>query len=508
MNLDSDDWFSSHGNAARERIEQELEAMGDFAHYLLLMSDFLRAAKAQGIFTNTRGSAANSLLCYCLEIHEYDSIEYGLTFERFFSTTRKKPPDIDIDIEQDRYEDFINNIVIPRMEELEGEGQVVQISSYGTAANRSAFRMAASALGISKEKQDEISKLLPQIIDSGIAEEESTAFEVLKDDYPELYHLTSGIFDSIKSVGQHPCGWLLGTKERPIEEWVPLYLIASSNSLVTQFDMDTLSELGWLKGDFLRLKALSVAKRTIRSAGLDIPLHEIPLDDEPTYEMIREGRTEGVHTLQGRENRRGAIECEVRNVFDVMNVVALYRPAHTSLGTDKLYNQRRLGHEVVTYEHPIVEEILSDTQGIPIFQEQVMEICKAVGMDAAGVDLVYESIKKAKGAGRHAKEAFAKVKPKFFKAALKTIDNEVTVEEIWQTYIQGSTGYGFNKGHATSYSAFPVRMAYLKCNYPEHFWASSTVCLPGAHALHRWRSLRGLQAVATFREHFGWGLYA
>src|SRR4029077_21150840 len=101
---------------------------------------------------------------------------------------------------------------------------------------------------------------------------------------------------------------------------------------------------------------LSVAKRTIRSAGLDMALHEIPLDDEPTFEMIRDGRTEGVHTLQGRENRRGAIECEVENVFDVMNVVALYRPAHTRTGTDKLYNARRLGHELVTYEHPIVEE--------------------------------------------------------------------------------------------------------------------------------------------------------
>jgi DNA polymerase-3 subunit alpha len=204
-----------HGKAARKRFEYEIASMGDFAHYLLLISDFIIEAKRQGILTNTRGSAANSILCYCLKIHDNDSIHYGLTFERFYNPSRKKLPDIDIDIEADRYSDFME-FVIGRMAELEGTDQVVQICNYGTLANRSAFRLAASALGLEKERQDEIAKLLPQMIDSGMIEEEEDAFVGLKAEYPELYELTSGVFDSLKSMSQHACGWLIGTRERPI----------------------------------------------------------------------------------------------------------------------------------------------------------------------------------------------------------------------------------------------------------------------------------------------------
>jgi len=158
-----------HGENARKRFEIEIEAMGDFAHYLLLISDFIVQARAQGILTWTRGSAASSLLCYCLQIHEIDPIKHELIFSRFFNPARKKLPDIDVDIQPSRYEDFMR-IVQEHMEPLVGPGQVEQICNYGTAANRSAFRMAATALGIEKEEQDEIAKLLPQMIDSGMVD--------------------------------------------------------------------------------------------------------------------------------------------------------------------------------------------------------------------------------------------------------------------------------------------------------------------------------------------------
>ena len=462
---------ATHGAVARTRFEYELENMGDFAHYLLLISDFIVEAKRQGILTNTRGSAANSLLCYCLKIHDNDSLEYGLTFERFYNPDRKKLPDIDLDIEADRYQDFMA-YVMARMAELEGEGQVIQICNYGTLANRSAFRLAASALGIDRARQDEITKLLPQMIDSGVVEEEEDAFAALKDEYPELYKLTSGVFDSLKSMSQHACGWLIGTKARKISEWVPVYLIASSGTLVTQYDMKMLSDLGWMKGDFLRLKSLSVMKRTLRQAGRDtMKLTEIPLDDPKTFEQIRLGHTQGVHTLQGKENRKAAIAAEVENVHDVITAVAVARPALTRTGYDKLYYQRKKGHEIPEYPHEIAERVLGPTYGIGVFQEQVLEIGYAMGMTHLEVEKFLEAIKLAKGMGRGAKEAFANVKPLFMKYAKKLKMTEYEREGMWEL-VERFEGYGFNKGHATSYGVLAVQMQYLRTHYPAEFFSA------------------------------------
>lgn len=459
-----------HGKKARVRFEHELESMSDFADYLLLMSDFIIAARRQGILTWTRGSAACSLLCYCLKIHELDSIEFGLTFSRFFNPARKKLPDIDIDIQPDRHEDFMR-IVQEHMEPLIGAGQVVQVCNWGTAANRRAFRMAASALGMPKEQQDDISKLLPQMIDSGMVDEDSDVFMALREDYPELYELSSEIFDSITSVSQHACAWAFGTPDRPVASWVPLYLIASSGTLVTQYDFKTLEDFGLVKGDFLRLKTLEVAAKVMQMIGKSpLDFHKIPLDDEATFEMIRRGDVEGVHTLQGKETRKGLLDVQPETVHDLILTAALYRPANTREGKHKLYLDRRRGAERIEYPHELVAKILGPTEGVPVFQEQAMEIGYAVGMDDAGVDDIYQAIKKAKGVGRGAKEAFSKIRPKFMKAANKIMTHEESLE-TWE-YVKNFQGYGFNKGHATSYGVLADRVAYLACHYaPEFFTA-------------------------------------
>jgi DNA polymerase III subunit alpha len=461
--------ISKHGPKARERFEYEIESIGDFAHYLLLISDFIIAARKQGILTWTRGSAASSLLCYCLKIHEIDPIEHELIFSRFFNPARKKLPDIDIDIQPSRYEDFMQ-IVHEKMEPLVGEGQVVQICNYGTAANRSAFRMAASALGIEKEEQDEISKLLPQMIDSGMVDEDTDVFTALKEEYPDLYEIASSIFDSIKSISQHACAWAFGTPERPLKTWVPMYLIASSNTLVTQFDFKSLEDFGLVKGDFLRLKTLDIAADTLRMVGRSpLDFFTLPLDDEPTYKMIQAGHVDGVHTLQGKEVRRGVIDMQAENIFDLTLAAALYRPANTRPGKDKVYVKRRRGEDDFEYSHEILERILGPTLGLPIFQEQAMEIGYAVGMDDAGVDDIYQAIKKAKGVGRGAKEAFAEIEPIFMKAAEETVGE--LAREFWD-WVQQFSGYSFNRAHAASYGVLAGKMAYLKCHYPAEFFAA------------------------------------
>ena len=461
-----------HGKVARERFELELEAMGDFAHYLLLMADFIKEAHKQGILTWTRGSAANSFLAYVLGIHDIDSIEYGLVFSRFYNPARKKLPDIDVDIDPERYEDFINNIVLPRMNELEGEGNVVQICNYGKAANRSAFRQAATALGIPKEEQDEISKLLPQMIDSDVVED-NDSFAALKTQYPEIYELTSSIFDSVKNVSQHACGWIFGTRDRPVSEWVPLYLIASSGKLVTQYDYKTIEDFGLTKMDFLRLKALTVCAKTLKAIGRSpMDFYDLPVNDPDTLKMINAGHVDGIHTLQGKEVRKGIVEMQAESVHDIILAGALYRPANTR-ETDgaRIYIERRRGHEVVNYPSDIVEEATKDTLGIPVYQEQAMEICYLIGMSDLEVDELYQAIKTAKGAGRGAKELFEKLEPKFFKRAKKAGMTESERQGSWE-FVQGYQGYGFNKGHASSYGILAAKMGYLKCHHAAEYYAS------------------------------------
>lgn len=464
---------AKHGAEVRVRFEHELEAMAVFADYLLLMSDFIKEAKRQGILTWTRGSAANSLVAYCLEIHEIDSIEYGLIFSRFFNPARKKLPDIDVDIQPSRYDDFMR-IVQEKMEPLLGSGQVVQISNWSTAANRKAFRMAASALGMPKEEQDEIAKLLPQMIDSGMVDEDTDVFLALREDYPELYEISSQIFDSIQAVSQHACAWVFGTPDRPVAEWIPLYLIASSGTLVTQYDFATLEDFGLTKMDFLRLKTLDVAASTLRAAGKSpLEFHEIPVNDSRTLAMFRQGKTEGVHSVQGKEVRRGCVDMGVRDVHDVILAAALYRPAHTREGRDRLYVERRKGNaQEVQYEHEILERILGPTHGVPVFQEQAMEIVYEAGGSDAFVDDVYQGIKKAKGAGRGAKEIFDSLEPKFLRLASRRLRISTALAlKIWER-VKSFHGYGFNKGHATSYGVLAMKMGYLKFYYPGEFYAS------------------------------------
>jgi DNA polymerase III subunit alpha len=461
-----------YGEEAVERIEHELRAMGDFKDYLLMMSDFIQHARREGILTNTRGSAANSLLCYALGIHNIDSIHYKLTFERFVNPERKKLPDIDIDIQYDRYEDFmayVKEYVAAR----EGEGNIRLLCNYGTLANRSTFRMVAESLGIEKEKQDEIAGLLPQMIDSGLIDEEDDIWAALKEEYPDIYELASGVFDNIKSVGQHACGWVFGTRDRPLDEWVPQYLIASSGQLVSQYDYKQAMEFGYNKGDFLRLKMLTVISKCLSMSGLNpLDLESIPLDDEETFEMLRSGDTEGIFTLQGKTNRTGVMEVEAENEHDVIASVAIYRPSLTRPGYHKVYNRRRRGEEETEFPSDVAEEVLGESYGLPIFQEMILELGYAVGFSHGDAQELLDAIKLAKGIGRGAAEAFDKIKPKWIAAAMKNRGlSKQEAEETWE-YVGSFQGYGFNRGHATSYGLLAVRAAYLKCHYPHNYFVS------------------------------------
>lgn len=462
-----------HGRTAVARIDHELKAMGDFLDYLLMMADFIQWARKNGILTNTRGSAANSLLCYALKIHNIDSLEYKLTFERFVNPERKKLPDIDIDIQYDRYDDFMR-MVKEYVAEREGDDNLVLLCNYGTLANRSTFRMVAESLGIDKETQDEIAQLLPQMIDSGLIDEEEDIWTALKEEHPDIYELASGVFDNIKSVGQHACGWVFGTKERPLSAWMPRYLIASSNQLVSQYDYKQAELFGWNKGDFLRLKMLTVISKCLAMIGKNpLDLEAIPLDDPETFEMMRAGDTEGVFTIQGKTNRTGVMEVEPTDEHGVIATVAIYRPSLTRPGYHRVYNRRRKGEEEIEYPHPIAEKVLGETMGMPVFQEQILELGYAIGFDHNEAQELLNAIKLAKGVGRGAKEAFAQIKPKFIERAVEHVGMKKSqAEAVWENYMESFQGYGFNRGHASSYGILATRAAYLKCHYPQEYFVS------------------------------------
>lgn len=461
-----------HGkDTMTKRFEREIGAMGDFAHYLLLMAKILNGAKDQGILTSLRGSAANSIVCYCLGIHDIDSIDYMLAFERFVNPARKKFPDIDIDIESDRRDDFMQ-IVYGIMDATgEGKENVRLMCTYSTLANRATFRLVAGALGMSEEKQDEVAKLLPQMIDSGLLGEDDDLFEALKEDYPELYELSSEVFDSITKISQHACGFLFGTRERPLADWVPEFHIASSGQNVTQYNAAGSELFGLIKMDFLKLETLAVMKKVMQQVGMgDAMLSDIPLDDAATYKMLREGKTAGVHSMQGKTQRRGCMETAVDNIHDVVAVQALYRPSGTRTGFTDKFCARRRGDEAVSYPHEIVEQILGITYGLPIYQEQVLEIGYAIGMSDLEVEQILGAIKVAKGVGRGAAEAFAALKPMFMRYCTKLMQEE-DADNIWALF-DAFQGYGFNRGHATAYAILAVRSAYLKCHYPAEFFSA------------------------------------
>jgi DNA polymerase-3 subunit alpha len=242
--------------------------MGDFAHYLLIMSDFIIRTQAGHPHEHAR-IGCKLVPLYCLGIHVYDRCHrIRSSVFTLRQSGSSELPDIDIDIQKGRFGDFMK-YVKEYMAEREGEGQRRADLQLRHARQPGYVPHDRGSAWMPKEEQDEIAKLLPQMIDSGMVDDENDVYEALKEDYPEIYEVATKVFDSVKNISQHACGWLFGTKDRPISTWVPLTLIASSGSLVTQYNMKTLEDMGLNKGDFLRLRTLDVIQNTRKLLGQD-----------------------------------------------------------------------------------------------------------------------------------------------------------------------------------------------------------------------------------------------
>jgi DNA polymerase-3 subunit alpha len=453
-----------------ERLDYELKIIHQMAFdtYFLIVWDLCRFAREQGIWYNARGSAAGSIVAYCLEITLVDPIEHGLIFERFLNPGRISMPDIDLDFQDDqRYR------LLEYTSEKFGRDKVAQIITFGTLGARAAIRDVGRVLDIPLPEVDRVAKMIPNIPGKPVtipeALESVPSFREVYEQVPylrELIDISSQLEGVARNAGTHAAGVII--TDKPITEYIPLHRPTGGSQedspigAVTQFEMNTLDALGLLKVDFLGLSTLTVMARAcemIQSRhGVALDIHSIPLDDPDTYALLGRGDVLGVFQVEGAGMRRSLMEMKPRELANVVAMVALYRPG--PLEKIPEYIRRMHGLEQVTYLHPTLEPILRETYGITVYQEQIMYTAMHLaGYEPSEADILRKAVAKKKA------EELNKQRHTFVTGA---VNNDIprdaanTIFDQWETFAR----YGFPKGHAADYAVICVQTAYLKAHYP------------------------------------------
>lgn len=459
----------------RDRIEYELDVIKTkgYAKYFLAVADLLRYAKENGILSNTRGSAAGSLVSYLIGITIVDPIALRLPFERFLNPERPSAPDVDMDFADSRRDE-----VIEYSRRKYGTDHVAQIGTFGTMLARGSVRDTARALGHDYEAGDQIAKLIPMgsqgfpmTIDRAFEEVPELKELYNKDEVSkEILDMARKIEGCARHIGIHAAGVVISpdvlTEDTPLQ-----YDPKGENKLITQYDMHAVGEdgAGLLKFDFLGLKNLTIMGHTVELAkklyDVDIDIDHIPLDDTKTYEMLARGETVATFQLNGAGMTRFLKELKPTNIDDINAMVALYRPGPMAFIPD--YIERKQNPDKVEYLDPRFEEYLAPTFGILIYQDDIM----LLAVNFAGYSWG-EADKFRKAMGKKIPEIMAQQKEKFSKGCQEVggLSKEQT-KELWEM-IETFAAYGFNKAHAASYGRVAYLTSYLKANYPVIYMAS------------------------------------
>lgn len=451
-----------------ERMDYELqiiEKMG-FASYFLIVQDFVNYAKKEGILVGPgRGSAAGSIVAYALNITDLDPLKYNLLFERFLNAERISMPDIDMDFADDRRGEVIDYVI-----NKYGEEHVAQIITFGTMAARASIRDVGRAMGITYSDVDKIAKLIPfgtNLI--GALEIEPELKKLYREDeiIRKMYNYAIKLEGVVRHASTHAAGVVISPN--PLVTYVPLQRATKGNtSIVTQFQMGELESLGLLKMDFLGLSNLSIIRNTIEIIEAvekqEINLDKIPLDNKKTFELLGKGETTGVFQLESEGMKRILKELKPSNFEDIIAIVALYRPGPMQWIDD--FIKRKHGQAQVTYMHPKLENSLKETYGIPVYQEQVMQIAKDVaGFSGPQADTLRKAM------GKKIKELMLKQRKLFIEGAIKNGLKKESAEKIF-AMMEEFAQYGFNKSHAACYALIAYQTAYLKAHYPNCFMAA------------------------------------
>jgi len=466
------------GAAERVRYEERLayelgviEKM-DFPSYFLAVWDFVHFAKTSGISVGPgRGSAAGSLAAWALGITDIDPLVYGLLFERFLNPGRKSMPDIDIDFEKGRRDE-----VLAYVRRKYGEDRVAQIITFGTLLAKGVIRDVGRVLGMPLAEVDRIAKLVPPelkiTIEEALEKEPRLAELAAKDiQVARLLETAQSLEGLNRHASTHASGVLISPE--PLSDLVPLCKGTNGETL-TQFDMDGIQKIGLVKFDFLGLITLTViqdAERFIRSrqppGEQPFSVQNVPLDDPATFKMLSGGATAGVFQFESSGMRDTVVKMRPDKLDDLIALNALYRPGPLKGGVVDLYLDRRHGKKSVQYRHPVLKETLEATYGLPVYQEQVMQIAAVLaGFTPSEAD----DLRKAMG--KKNKEGMARQRVKFVAgAATRHKVPGPLAEEIF-TEIEHFAGYGFNKSHSAAYALIAYQTAWLKTNYPHEYMAA------------------------------------
>ncbi len=452
----------------KARLEYEMGVIEKmkFISYFLITWDFIKWAKDHGIPVGPgRGSAAGSIVAYVLGITDIDPLRYSLLFERFLNPERVSPPDVDVDFCQSR-----RGEVIEYVKQKYGERSVSQIITFGTLGAKSVIRDVGRVMGLGYSEADRIAKMIPTEINITLADarkKNPELKEAIEKDpaLQKLYETASFLEGLTRGVGIHAAGVVIGDCD--LAEHIPL-TAGKEGEVVTQYAMGPLTYVGMLKMDFLGLKTLTViqeAENLIHQHTPDFDSRLIPLDDAPAYALLNRGETCGVFQLESGGMVNLCKQFGVDRIEDIIALIALYRPGPMDLIPD--YIERKKGKKKVVYEHPLLEKVSSETYGIMIYQEQVMQAASELaGFTLGDADLLRRAM------GKKDVEEMARQRAKFVGgcASVNQIP-EKKANEIFDL-LEKFAGYGFNKSHSAAYGMVSYRTAYLKANYPVEFMAA------------------------------------
>lgn len=457
--LDANHTFQQY----RDRMFYELGIIKQlgYADYFLHVLDFVTWCRNNDIFVEARGSANGSLVCYLIQVTQIDPLAWKyVTFERFMSPDRQKPPDIDIDIEDVRRAEATGYI--------KAKYKAIPIGTYSALGSRDDDDKGSVLTTYNAYLR---SKMTPAQFTARFGARVETIEEIRKinlKDYRGIRRLAK--LPAYRSYGVHAAGMLLSGSDMKISEYVPTMLVASSNTVVSQYPMDDLEALGYMKDDILGQRTLWVMTRCQELMGQPDPMDFswIPLDDRDTCAMLSEGRTgNAVFQFEGYAMATGARSLGIRNTDDCVLAGALFRPACIDSGVTDLYLKRRNSSVLranLRYPHPAFEKALKPTYGCVLFQEQVLQIMRGLGLDYAGINAFFKIVKDSgKGATERNVERALEVRKQWDEICDR---NNIRDREAAWHYIEGYVKYGFNAAHATGYGVRSYRCAYLKTHYP------------------------------------------
>ena len=460
----------------KDRLDFELSVILEMGYegYFLIVADFVNWAKNNAVPVGPgRGSGAGSLIAFALGITGLDPIKYDLLFERFLNPERISNPDFDIDFCRDGREKVIDYVT-----NKYGKNAVAQICTFGTMAARAVIRDVARAQGKSYGLADRLAKMVPFKPDMTLElalVENSDLKQALKidDDAAEIFEMAKKLEGIIRNVGKHAAGVVMAPSE--INDFSPLYLDESSQTLATQFDMKDIEAVGLQKFDFLGLKTLTVINKAIQSINASrkeidlepIDIEEIELDDRGTFELLQKGLTTAVFQLESRGMKEYMVKLKPNEFEDIIALVALYRPGPLEMKMVDTYINRKKGTEKTSYGDEHVEKVLKNTYGVIVYQEQVMQLAQEFsGYSLGEADILRRAM------GKKIPEEMEIQRPIFIEGAVKKGKPERFAEGLFDQ-IETFAGYGFNKSHSAAYAMISYQTAWLKSHYPAQFMAAA-----------------------------------